>query len=99
MKPSDCILVLRISERGLAEGKRPPLCDGCSEPITRDEDEDYAINCLILDGEIFHSVQCDECIERYFKKLPRFNEDEVPKKVRQTVRLTMGQEIQVTWSD
>ncbi|MCL4518893.1 MAG: hypothetical protein M1587_06820 [Thaumarchaeota archaeon] len=86
---------MKISERGIAEGKRPPLCDGCGEPIQKNEEEGYMINCLILDGEIFHSIQCDECIERYFRALPRFKEDEVPKEARQTVRLVMSQDMEV----
>jgi hypothetical protein len=58
MEKGDYILSLLISQKVLAEEKRPPLCDGCGEPISRDENEDYAINALVLDGEIFHSVQC-----------------------------------------
>jgi hypothetical protein len=95
MNKEDYVLVLKISEKGLAEGKRPPLCDGCSEPISCDGNDDYTINCLILDGETFHSVQCDKCIEEYFKDIPKLKESEAPKKARQTVRLVMSRDMEV----
>ncbi len=97
MNPSDYILVLRISERGLAEGKRPPLCDGCGLPIPKEEDGDYSINCLILDGEIFNSVQCDDCVKQYFSKVQEISESSVPKEVRQAVRLALSQDMEVVF--
>jgi hypothetical protein len=49
----------------------------------------YNCNALILDqgkeGRWFHSIQCDDCVKKYFPKLRKMKEDSVAKKVRMTV--------------
>lgn len=99
-KTKDYLFSFLISENGLAEGKRPPLCDGCAIPIEAVEDESqgvpqYRLNALILDGYRFHSVQCDACIKKYFSKVPLMAADQVPKHIRQGVRQELAQEMEV----
>jgi hypothetical protein len=97
----DYVFSLLISEFELAEGKRPPLCDGCARPFPTWQQNQYAVestylvNCLILDGERFHSLQCDECIDRYFKNLERLDEIKVQSEVIETVKFVLSKEMGV----
>lgn len=95
MNSNDYIVVMKVARRGVADGK--PFCDGCNSSIPSDENDDYSLNCLILDGESFHSVQCEDCFKKYFKGISKLNENEVPKEMRQTIRLVMSRNIEVTF--
>jgi hypothetical protein len=95
MRKSDFLFSLFVSEVGLAEGKNPPLCDGCGNGFDREEDGQYKVIALILDGLFFHSIQCEECVKRYFSQVRLLTKNEVSKEARQTVRLGLAQEMEV----
>ncbi len=101
---SDFILQLRVNERSLAEGKNPPLCDGCSSPIPRVKDvdgkdtENFLVKVLILDDSI-RGVECDPCVAEYFSKMPILGREDVPASVSQIVLSELAQEIQVVFLD
>jgi hypothetical protein len=101
LNKDDYILILKISERGLAEGKRPPLCDGCSTPFEKrnPDSQDYSINALILDGERFYGLECNQCIKSYFSKLPQLSEEQIPEQISQSIRLELAQEMKFLFSD
>ncbi|MGI0080595.1 MAG: hypothetical protein ACRECH_13345 [Nitrososphaerales archaeon] len=74
MSSSDYLFSLCISERGLAEGKRPPLCDGCGSAFQKDKSS-YLVTAFILDGERFWGLECENYEKKYLGKLPILTED------------------------
>lgn len=104
-KDQSYVLRLKVNERSLAEGKNPPLCDGCGAYMQSEKDvegkdtDNFLVNALILDAESFYGVECDRCVKKYFSKMPTKSREDVPAEVSQIVLSVLAQEMSVTFLD
>ena len=95
---SDYIVECGVSWQDLAEGKVPPVCDGCNTPFWRDENGVYQVKALILvDGkeESIWGLVCDDTVRKYYSKLPVVKEKDAKPEVKGALLEVLGMEITV----